>query len=141
MNRTITTLLISFLSLTYCIAQDTTVATNTPSKMKQVVALHDEVMAKMGDLVKQVGHLQNKVNSSENKTVYKNAITDLKSANTNMMTWMHNFSDHFNMKEMLNDAPLNEVKQKLLLSDEKKIKEIQKEVTTSMNKAKTLLVN
>ena len=66
-----------------------------PTQMEQVMAIHDEVMPKMGELGKLVGQLKTKVDTTAVGQEYESAMRDLQSAHKSMMDWerqVHDFA-------------------------------------------------
>ncbi len=110
-----------------------------PTKMEQVMASHDEVMDEMPKLVKLINKLQTKADASYDKIKYKKAITDLKSANKSMMTWMSGFGERFEADEMMKGKALSEQKQKWLLEEEQKVAALKEEIELSIGKAEALI--
>ena len=107
--------------------------------MQQVITAHDEVMAKMPNLVKLINALNPKVDSTKTGQKYQAAIDDLKTSNKSMMTWMQGFGSRFTADEMLKEKALSEEKQQWLAEEKKKIETLRKEITTSIKKANKLL--
>ena len=110
-----------------------------PSQMERVLAIHDEVMPKMGELGKLVGQLKERAGTSKSSEQYEMAIKDLQKANVAMMDWMKEFGDRFSSKEILDDAQLSEQKKLLLAEEEEKVKLLKDQITSSMARAKALL--
>ena len=112
------------------------------SKMKEVMAVHDEVMPKMGKLGKLVGELKAKENdSTEMGATYKKARVDLQEANEEMMDWMQNFGDRFTPDEILNGAELSEEKLAWLDEEEKKMKALRDKINKRLAIGDSLLGN
>lgn len=133
MNKTSIFLLLTFFLISFQgLAQELT-------EMKEVVATHDEVMAKMPELVKLINQLQPKVDTTKKGQKYQLAIDDLKASNKSMMTWMQGFGERFTAEEMMKDAPLTSQKKKWLAEEKVKLKALDQEVTKSMRKATELL--
>lgn len=112
------------------------------SQMKKVMAIHDEVMPKMGTIGNLVGELseKEKENSTEEMTFkYLEARKDLQAAHKSMMDWMQGFGDRFDPDEILNDKELTAEKQKWLDEEEEKIKALRDQINSSIEKAKTLI--
>jgi len=69
------------------------------SLKKEVLAIHDEVMPKMGALMKAqktLNQLSGSLGESDSLSiVMKNAATDLDVANESMMVWMRNYEPNF----------------------------------------------
>jgi len=116
-----------------------TEAKSDTSQMKKVMAIHDEVMPKMGSFGKLVAELSKKEDSTEMGLRYKEAREDLQAAHKSMMDWMRGFGDKFDSDEILNGKALSEEKQKLLDAEEKKIKEVSDAINSSLEKAEALL--
>ena len=109
------------------------------SQMKKVIAIHDEVMPKMGSFGKLVGELSTKEDSTEIGLKYKQAREDLQAAHKSMMDWMQRFGDKFDSDEVLNGKPLSETKQQWLDEEEIKIKAVRDQINTSLENAKAVL--
>jgi len=108
-------------------------------QMKEVMAIHDEVMPRMSTIGKLVGELKPKIDSTETGMQYEAAMKDLQEAHKGMMEWMQDFGDTFDSDEILNGKALSEEKQKLLDAEETKIKEVRNAINSSIEKAETLL--
>jgi len=110
------------------------------SQMKKVMAIHDEVMPKMGTIGKMVGELSELENDSTlNTTSYQEARKDLQNAHKSMMDWMKGFGDRFDSDEILNGKELTEQKQEWLNEEEEKVKALRTQINESIEKAKKLL--
>ncbi len=110
-----------------------------PTQMEKVMAIHDEVMPKMGTIGKLVGELKPKVDSTEMGQQYEVAMKDLQEANTAMMDWMKDFGDRFNHEEILNGKELSEEKQRWLDEEEEKVKVVKEKINGSIARAEALL--
>lgn len=110
-----------------------------PTQMEQVMAIHDEVMPKMGKLGKLVGQLKSKVDTTEVGQQYEAAMKDLQEANTAMMDWMRDFGDKFDSDEILNGKELTKEKQQWLDEEEEKVKIVKEKINGSIERAETLL--
>nr|WP_299342227.1 hypothetical protein [Allomuricauda sp.] len=110
-----------------------------PTQMEQVMAIHDEVMPKMGKLGKMVGELKSKVDTTEMGQKYQVAMKDLQEANMAMMDWMRNFGDRFDSEEILDGKELTEQKQIWLDEEEVKVKALRDQINQSLEKAEALL--
>lgn len=109
------------------------------SQMQKVLAIHDEVMPKMGTIGKLVGELDQKI---ENNAHPENLITareDLKSAHKAMMDWMKGFGNRFDGDEIMKGKALTEEKQKWLDEEEIKVNELRDHINSSIKKAEELL--
>ncbi|MCG2460205.1 hypothetical protein K8352_05555 [Flavobacteriaceae bacterium F89] len=108
-------------------------------KMTEVIALHDQLMAKMGTLTKLVGELNGKVDSTETGMKYDAAKKDLQNAHKAMMDWMKGFGDNFDSDEILNGKALNAEKQELLDKEMVNIQEVKTKMEKSIENAEDLL--
>ena len=109
------------------------------SQMEEVMAIHDEVMPKMGTIGKLVGDLKAKVDTTEMGQKYEVAMKDLQDANTAMMDWMKDFGDRFNHEEILEGKELTEEKQQWLDEEEEKVKVVKEKINGSIARAEALL--
>ena len=112
-----------------------------PSQMEQVMAVHDEVMPKMGTLAKYTAELKAKVDTTEMGQQYEAAMKDLQNANKSMMDWMMGFGDRFDSDEILNGKALSAQKQEWLNEEQEKVEALREQINTSLEKAETLLAN
>ncbi|MGB7394388.1 MAG: hypothetical protein WA913_08350 [Pricia sp.] len=110
------------------------------TQMKEVMAVHDEVMPRMGKLGSLVGELNSKENdSTEIGRKYKEARIDLQEANEAMMDWMQGFGNRFTPDEILNGAELSEQKKQWLDEEEEKMRAVKERIDSSIANAKELL--
>ena len=114
-------------------------AEDTLTQMKEVMAIHDEVMPKMGTIGKLVAELKPKVDSTESGIAYEVAMKDLQAAHKSMMDWMKGFGDRFTSDEILNGAELTEEKKMWLNEEEEKVKALKEQINTSIKNAEKLL--
>ncbi|WP_420603831.1 hypothetical protein [Flagellimonas sp.] len=112
---------------------------DTPTQMEKVMAIHDEVMPKMGTLGKLVGELKSKVDTTSAGQEYAVAMKDLQDANRAMMDWMRSFGIRFDSDEILNGKELTEEKQKWLDEEEVNVKALKEQINSSIEKAEKLL--
>jgi len=110
-----------------------------PSQMQEVMTTHDEIMAKMPNLVKLIGQLQPKVDSTITGRKYQEAIDQLKASNKSMMTWMQGFGERFTADEMMKEKALSEEKRAWLDEEQEKVKTLRKEINSSIKKAEKLV--
>ncbi len=110
-----------------------------PTQMEQVMAIHDEVMPKMGTLAKYTAELKAKVDTTEMGQQYEAAMMDLQNANTSMMDWMMGFGDRFDSDEILNGKELTPQKLEWLNEEEEKVKALKEQINSSLEKAEELL--
>ncbi len=109
------------------------------SQMEKVMAIHDEVMPKMGKLGKLVGELKSKVDTTAAGKEYEASMKELQDAHTAMMDWMRNFGDRFDHEEILEGKSLTEQKQQWLDEEEEKVKALRDQINSSIEKAEQLL--
>ncbi|MEP3372297.1 MAG: hypothetical protein ABJL43_16590 [Maribacter dokdonensis] len=126
-----------FISFTSCKESEKT-ETET-SKMSEVMAIHDEVMPKMGTLGKLVGQLKPMADSLGVESVEFKAMKDLQEANRSMMDWMQGFGDRFDADEILNGKDLSDEKKKWLLEEEEKVKQVKENINSSIANAEKIL--
>lgn len=110
-----------------------------PSKMKQVISHHDEVMNKMPHLVRLVNKLQPLAKAHKEDARYQSAIDSLKKSNKSMAKWMQGFGERFTADEMIKGKKLNSLKMTLLLEEEEKIKALHRNINSSISQAEKLL--
>ncbi|MGB6151148.1 MAG: hypothetical protein WBG48_04085 [Pricia sp.] len=109
-------------------------------QMNEVMAVHDEVMPKMGQLGKLVGELKAMANDSTDiGKQYREARIDLQEANEAMMDWMQGFGDRFTPDEILNGKELTPQKQLWLDEEEEKVEALREQINSSIEKAQKLL--
>lgn len=109
------------------------------SQMKKVMAIHDEVMPKIGSMGKLVGELSSKEDSTALGLQYKSARRGLQEAHKAMMDWMQGFGNRFDSDEILNGKKLSEQKQVWLNEEEEKVKALRDQINSSIETAETLL--
>ena len=105
------------------------------------MAVHDEVMPKMGTLAKYTAELKAKVDTTEMGQQYEAAMKDLQNANKSMMDWMMGFGDRFDSEEILNGKALSAQKREWLNEEQEKVEALREQINTSLEKAETLLAN
>ncbi len=131
--------LLLLLPFSSCKNEKKTEAGTSVSKMKEVMAIHDEIMPKMGNFGSLVGKLSSQEDSTEIGLKYKNAREDLQAAHKSMMEWMQGFGNKFDSDEILNGKELSEQKLKWLLEEEQKIKNLKDDINRSLENAEALL--
>lgn len=109
------------------------------NQMKEVMAIHDEVMPKMGKVGRLVGKLKPMVDTTAQGKRYEKAMKDLQNANTSMMKWMQDFGDQFDSDEIMNGKELSEQKKLLLNVEEENIKVVKQRIESSITNAEALL--
>jgi hypothetical protein len=112
---------------------------NKASQMQEVMAIHDEVMPKMGTISKLVAELKPMADSTSTGAEYQKAMRDLQGAHTSMMDWMKGFGDRFDSDEILNGKELTAQKQLWLNEEEEKVKALREEINRSIANAENLL--
>lgn len=111
----------------------------SPSQMEEVMAVHDEVMPKMGTISNLIADLKPKVDSTEVGKEYLKAIRDLQGAHKSMMNWMKGFGERFDYEEIMNGKELNAEKQGWLQEEGIKVNELREEINTSIANAERVL--
>lgn len=129
---------ILFLSVS-CKEEKKEETTSTENQMEKVMAIHDEVMPKMGQIGRLVGKLKSKIDTTATGMEYGKAMKDLQDANTSMMDWMQGFGDRFDSDEIMNGKELTPEKQELLNEEEEKINVVKEKINSSIEKAEVLL--
>ncbi len=109
------------------------------SQMKEVMAIHDEVMPKMGEVGKLVSQLKPLIDTTAQGRKYESAMKELQASNESMMKWMQDFGDQFDSDEIMNGKELTEQKKLLLNVEEENIKAVKKQIETGIANAEALL--
>ncbi|RKN83139.1 hypothetical protein [Ulvibacterium marinum] len=122
-----------------CKEDKKSMANPNTEQMEKVMAIHDEVMPKMGIIGKLVAELKPKVDSTEMGIHYEKAMKDLQASHQSMMDWMRGFGDRFDSDEILNGKALTEQKQKWLDEEEVKVKALKEEINSSIERAQAVL--
>lgn len=112
-----------------------------PNKMEQVMAVHDEIMPKMGEIGELIGKIQANIDTLQVDSLKLNTIEKLKGANQEMMQWMQDFGDAFEGDEILNGKALTEEKQKLLESFEQSVQSLKVNMEGAIKEAQLLIEN
>lgn len=128
------------MSLVFSCKEDkkTEVSSET-SQMKQVIAIHDEVMPKMSEIGSLVAALRKKIDTDQGSAVDKKTMEDLQDAHKSMMEWMQDLGDNFDSEEILDGKALTPAKQTLLDKEEERVKIVKEKINSSIAKAKALL--
>ena len=113
--------------------------TEEPSKMENVMSIHDEVMPKMGTLGKLVGQLKPMADSLGAESVEAKAIKDLQEANRSMMDWMQGFGDRFDSEEIMDGKELSDEKKQWLKEEEEKVLQVKENINSSIERAEEIL--
>lgn len=122
-----------------CKEDKNSIAGPNTDQMEKVMAIHDEVMPKMGTISKLVAELKPKVDSTEMGMEYERAMKDLQASHQSMMDWMRGFGDRFDSDEILKGKALTEQKQKWLDEEEEKVKALREEINSSIERAEAVL--
>lgn len=109
------------------------------AQMESVIAIHDEVMPKMGDIGKLVAQLKPMADSTETGLPYLTAMKDLQAAHQSMMDWMQGFGNRFDHEEVMEGKALDAQKLEWLNEEEVKVKAMRDRVFQSIKAAETLL--
>lgn len=113
--------------------------TESNDLMKQVMAIHDEVMPKMGKLGQLVGKLKPMADSLGLESPQGKAMKDLQEANMSMMDWMQGFGDRFDSDEIMKGKELSDEKKKWLDEEEEKVSLVKEKINSSIANAEALL--
>lgn len=133
-----TFILMILLIISVSCKQDKNENTKT-TQMEEVMAVHDEVMPKMGKINTLIQELNAKIDTTEATVQYAEAKKDLEAAHKFMMDWMKDFGDRFTSDEIMKGKALNDEKKKWLDEEEEKVKELRRQINSSIEKAEELL--
>ncbi|MFX0556339.1 hypothetical protein ACOCEA_06050 [Maribacter sp. CXY002] len=137
MKKNLTLIILSFLAIFVSCKEEK--KEGGPSQMDQVMAIHDEVMPKMGQLSKLVGYLKPMADSLGAESKQAKAMKDLQDANKSMMEWMQGFGDKFDSEEILEGKALSPEKQKMLNEEEAKVRAVKEKINASISQAEALI--
>lgn len=104
--------------------------------MKETIAIHDEVMPKMGEINKLLNELEQNKENFESQD-YEDVTYQLKEAHQGMMTWMKDLSGTFNKDEINSGITLED--KEALTKKMKQLKEIKVNAETMKQKIVTSL--
>jgi len=113
--------------------------TQEETRMDRVIAVHDEVMPKMGTIGKLISELEPKVDSTSVGKQYEVAIDDLKEGYNLMMDWMKGFGDRFDSDEIMEGKALTKEKEAWLIEEEEKVNIMKDKINSSIANAEKLL--
>lgn len=118
-------------------------ASEFDQKMKETIAIHDEVMPEMGKINQLMSRLETKMDST-NLEQYKPAIENLKTGHDKMMSWMKSFGDEFSRTEInqgIQIANVDSLKQRLqaLEKSYQEAEDMQNHIDSAIKKAEDLL--
>jgi len=136
MKRILLLLVVVLVTLTCKEAQK---ETQEPTRMERVIAVHDEVMPKMGTIGKLISELESKVDSTSVGKQYEVAIDDLEDGYNMMMDWMKGFGDRFDSDEIMEGKALTKEKEALLIEEEEKVNIMKDKINSSIANAQALL--
>lgn len=105
--------------------------------MKNVMAVHDEVMPKMGEINTLIGQLEAKADTTELGQKFADAKKELETASTGMMDWMQGFGEKFEVGENVTDSLLQKLE--MLKTEQESIQKVKEQINSSIEKAKALL--
>ncbi|MFT4831157.1 MAG: hypothetical protein ACI815_000800 [Psychroserpens sp.] len=126
-------------SLVFLACKEEKKVPNKNTQMKEVMAVHDELMPKMGKIGRLVGELNKLEDSTEEGQLYTEAKLELQEANKAMMDWMKELGDRFDYEEILKGKELTEQKQEWLNEEEEKVKVLKEKINGSIERAEKLL--
>lgn len=109
------------------------------SQMQEVIAIHDEVMPKMGTIGNLINQIDAELAASDSTEALVTASQNLKDSHKAMMDWMKVFGERFDSDEILKGKALSEEKQKYLDEEETKIKALRDKMNASIQNAQDLL--
>lgn len=111
--------------------------------MAEVIAVHDEVMPKMGELDRLARQLNNLADSLEVDSTQATLInmlrikaSNLKSANESMMVWMRQYDAEFASKTESHEEVIGYLKDQMI-----KITKVKEEMNGSLEKGKDIIEN
>lgn len=110
-------------------------------KMQEVIAVHDEVMPKMGEIGSLIKELESKIDTTSQGRQFVLAQKNLKDSYNFMMEWMGDFSNKFPHGEKITaeDKEKFDLKMKTLLEEKVEIDQLKVQMNSSISKAKELL--
>lgn len=113
-------------------------ATADPYSMQAVMAVHDEIMPKMGQIAKLSGQLKPLADANPEGPEAA-VVMALKESHDAMMTWMKEIGETFTHEEIMKGAKLSEQKKEALKLEAEKIAEVKRLMLESIAKAEALL--
>lgn len=111
------------------------------TRMERVIAVHDEVMPKMGTIGRLINELEPMVDSTLVGKQYEVAIDDLQEGYNLMMDWMKGFGDRFDSDEIMEGKALTKEKEAWLIEEEEKVNIMKDKINSSIANAQALLKN
>lgn len=134
-------LIIAILTLSLTACKDKVKEPEGPTQMEEVIAVHDELMPKMGTIGELIGKLEASIDSTHVDSMKVTAIQNLKGANQEMMTWMMAFGDTFDSAEVLDGKELSVEKQKALGEFQNSVNDLKSSMENAISNAEKLLNN
>ena len=113
--------------------------TREVTRMERVIAVHDEVMPKMGTIGRLISELESKVDTTSVGKQYEVAIDDLEDGYNMMMDWMKGFGDRFDSDEIMEGKTLTKEKEAWLIEEEEKVNIMKDKINISIANAQALL--
>lgn len=114
-------------------------STKEKSQMQEVLAIHDEVMPKMGTIGNLISQIDEALKTTDSTEALLSASQDLKDSHKAMMDWMKGFGERFDSDEILKGKILTEEKQKHLDEEEASVKALRDKMNSSIENAQELL--
>lgn len=103
---------------------------------KDVLAVHDEVMPKMGKINTLIGELKKKIDTTEAGKKYETAKKDLEESHKMMMDWMKDFGDHFS-GSIAKDSLAKKIQ--MLKEEGVKVDKLKEKINLSIKNAEAIL--
>ena len=119
-------------------AQKSEIATTDPYSMEGVMAVHDEVMPKMGEISMLIDALKAEADKNPDSP-QANTMKKLQESHKAMMDWMREFGDAFTSDEILKGAALSEEKKERLRLEAERIESVKTLMLESIAEGKQLL--
>jgi len=119
-------------------AQKSETATTDPYSMEGVMAVHDEVMPKMGEISMLIDALKAEADKNPDSP-QANAMKKLQESHKAMMDWMREFGDAFTSDEILKGAALSEEKKERLRLEAERIESVKTLMLESIAEGQKLL--
>lgn len=118
--------------------QDSIYEEDDTYSMKAVMAVHDEVMPKMGEISLLIDRLK-PLADQDPDSPYANAMKDLQNSHKAMMDWMGDIGEAFTSDEILKGAPLSADKKARLKVEAERIAAVKDLMLRSIDEGKKLL--
>jgi hypothetical protein len=146
MNSKVLLLVSLILSLVSCVNNTKNASENKAStkeevdaySMTAVMAVHDEVMPKMGEISLLIEKLKPLADQNPDSP-YANAMKELQNSHKAMMDWMGDIGEAFTSDEILKGAPLSADKKARLKVEAERIAAVKDLMLRSIDEGKRLL--